>query len=155
MTLDTAIIWLVPGFAITAIDAWLSIQSLTGIMQPKNPLAVVVAGLLGAFLTILAVISPIWGAAIRKTHVKLVRYTLLVFDIATSIVGAIWYGALGHKLNEAVDFHKIKFVPANWFVTCLFIAVVLLVAFVCHMFGKAMKVVMQNRERLRNEEKRT
>lgn len=155
MTVNAAIGWLIPGFAITVVDAWLSIQSLTGIMQPRNPLAVIAAGLLGAALTVFAVISPVWGELIKRPAVQVVRYLLLAADIATSIVGAVWYGVLGHKLDEPVDFHLMHFDLSNWFVTSLFVAVVVGVAFVCHKFGKAMKRVAEYRdEKRRAEEER-
>ncbi|MFI5911294.1 hypothetical protein [Dactylosporangium sp. NPDC051541] len=136
-----AIGWLVPGFVISIIDAFLSIQSMVGIMQPKNLIGMAAAIVVGMSLTVFAVLSPLWASNTTSGAMHGVRYTLLAVDIGTSVIGAIWYGVMGRPLDTTVHFAEIKFQPANWLVTLAFIAFVLIVAWCCHMFGRAMHTI--------------
>jgi hypothetical protein len=135
---EASIAWLLPGIFISVFDAWLSVQSMVGIMQPRNPLGFAAAIIFGTALTAFAVVSPLWAGRTDSVSLRVLRYFLLSVDIATSVVGALWYGMMHGNLRETVDFSRMEFDFANWFPTLVFVAVVLLVAWVCHMLGRAL-----------------
>ena len=133
--------WLLPGFVISVIDAWLSVQSMVGILQPRNILAFAAAIVLGMALTAFAVLSPIWTSEDSPMLLHGLKYLLVVIDVGTSVIGAIWYGLMGEPLNRTVHFEEMVFDPSNWFATALIVAFVIIVAWCCHMFGCAMKAL--------------
>jgi hypothetical protein len=126
---------------VSVIDAWLSMQSMVGIIQPKNALAFLAAVLLGMSLTAFAVLSPLWTTAESPIFLHVIKVAIVVIDVGTSIIGAIWYGLMGQPLDRTVHFEEMHYDPSNWFATALIIAFVVIVAWICHMFGLAMKTL--------------
>ncbi|MBU2671054.1 hypothetical protein KOI35_46915 [Actinoplanes bogorensis] len=141
MSRGSAFAWLLPGFVVSVIDAWLSMQSMVGIIQPKNILAFVAAVLLGMALTAFAVLSPLWTTEYSPVFLHLIKYLLVIVDVGTSIIGAIWYGLMGQPLNRTVHFEEMHWAPSNWFATTLIVGFVVIVAWFCHMFGLAMRTL--------------
>jgi len=142
MGTKSAVFWLLPGFAISIIDIFLSIQSMVGILQAKTVIGYLAAVVVGTSLTLFAITSPVWGRTISSANLQAVRYLLLGIDIGTSVVGAIWYGLMRQPITSKIHLEKMHFDPSNTLATAGFIAFVLIVAWVCHQFGRAMATLV-------------
>ncbi|MBM2616013.1 hypothetical protein JIG36_10640 [Actinoplanes sp. LDG1-06] len=140
MSRSSAAFWVVFGFLISIVDAWLSIQSMAGMMHAVTVMGYVFAAIVGVALTAFAVLLPIMMAAHRNAPVLLVCVwvVLTVADVGTSVVGVIWYVRLGHPLTVPVDLTELHYAPANWMTTLGYIASVLIVAWCCAQFGRAL-----------------
>lgn len=143
MSKPWALVWVPFGFVVSIIDAWLSVQSLFGIMNPNNALGYTGAAVVGISLTGFAIYAPIVLEARRSSAFLIAWMTLCVLDIGTSIVGAMWYGLMAQPLNAPIQFSYIEFAPGNWVQTLGYIAFVLIVAGVCVQFGRALKLLMK------------
>jgi hypothetical protein len=131
--------WLLAGFPISVVDAWLSIQSTAGMMHAIDPVTYVMAALVGLSLTGFAVFLPTLKQGHDSVAFSAFWFTLTLIDVGTSVVGTIWYGMLHQPFTQPVDFSLLRFVPGNWLMTLLFVAFVVLVAWCCVMFGKAIQ----------------
>jgi hypothetical protein len=131
------------GIPLAAIDAWLSMQSLIGIMNPESAFGFFVASGVGLLLTAIAIVAPIVDEAIDSGFARFVWWMMLTFDIATSCVGTIWYAQLGNDLTDPVDFSQIHFAPGNALSTLLYIFFVLTIAALCYWLGWAFKTLLQ------------
>lgn len=133
--------WLWAGFPFVCIDAWLSIQSVFGIFDAVNPLGYTLAALAGAVLTGLSVYGPILYRE-RITFLAVALWLIaLAIDVASSILGAIWYVVIGQPLNSWINFAELRYEPANTSATVVAALVVLAVALACVMFGKALRAL--------------
>ncbi len=140
MTRRAAVIWLIPGLTISVIDCWLSIQSMFGIVNPTNAIGVTVAAGIGFGLTAFAVLAPI--ARGNSVGLLALWWILVVIDVGTSVLGAIWYGLLHHGLHSRIVLSGLRFDPTNWLATAVFVGFVLLVAWCCAQLGRALKALM-------------
>jgi hypothetical protein len=120
------------------LDAWLSIQSVVGIMHAINPLAYGLAATFGIALTIFAICLPILREGRKSRGYLFLWLILTAFDLGTSSVGAIWYGMMHNPMTEPVHLSELQFDFDNWLETGFYIGGVLLVAWACVMFGKAL-----------------
>jgi hypothetical protein len=143
MSRTAALVWIPFGFIVSIIDCWLSIQSMFGMMNPANFMGYSAAVVVGVALTAFAIGAPI----VRQAHSSVVFLfcwlLLVILDIGTSVIGAIWYGLLKHPLNSRIDIAGLRFDPGNWMNTAAFVAFVLIVAWCCVRFGKALKTLSQ------------
>jgi hypothetical protein len=139
------VIWFIAGVPIAIVDGWLSVQSMFGLIAPSNFLRSLVAVTMGIGLTIFAIYVPILRGSRSSPIFVMLWIGSFSIDLITSVIGVIWYGALGEPLNSNIDFSVIKFDPSNWLVTLTFIAFVLLVAGCCFKFGQALNELGQRR----------
>lgn len=135
------VFWLVVGLIISVIDCWLSVQSMFGVLAPSNALSTIVAVLMGISLTAIAVLAPIFKDNTAGLEYRILWLVILLADIGTSILGAIWYGIMGKSLNSKIVFSEITYDPGNWFVTVVFVVFVLVVAGCCFKFGQALNLL--------------
>jgi hypothetical protein len=141
MNRKVAIFWIPPGFIIVIIDAWLSIQSMAGIMHAVNIMGYVLAVIVGISLTTFSVFYPILKKD-KPSLLLLASWTfLMAADIGTSVVGAIWYVQLGNPLTKPVNLALLSFEPANFLTTLGYVLSVLVIAWCCVMFGKALNAL--------------
>lgn len=137
------IVWFVAGFFLSIIDAWLSVQSIFGLINPSNFLGYAAAVTVGACLTLFAIYVPIVRASNPSPLFAALWGVAFLIDIATSVIGAIWYGVLNQPLNSRIDLSMITFAPSNWQATLIFVAFVLIVAGCCYKFGQALNALNQ------------
>ncbi len=131
------------GFVIAVIDAWMSIQSIVGMLQPKSVAELGVGWVVGCTLTVIAVSAPALKIDRWPFVLRLCWGLVLVFDVATSVVGAIWYGVMRHHPTVPVDFSRMHYDPGNAQRTGVFIAFVLILAGGCVLFGKVLHRLSQ------------
>ncbi|MEU4237551.1 hypothetical protein [Actinoplanes sp. NPDC026619] len=125
------------GFVLSVIDAWFSIQSIAGAIKADDPADYIVASVMGLFLTGFAVFLPVLKEAFRSAIWGAIWFVLTVADIGTSVMGAIWYGAMGHKFRDPIVLGAIHYTPANWQATVIYIGFVIFVQAWCVAFGYA------------------
>ncbi|MGQ0778131.1 MAG: hypothetical protein ACT4NY_27590 [Pseudonocardiales bacterium] len=130
--------WLMFGGIIAVIDCWLSIQSMFGILHPFDFLSYSVAIIVGISLTAIAVLAPIIRDHTTAPIWKFLWFIVLLVDIGTSILGAIWYGVMRNPINSKIDISEIGYDPNNSPETAVYIAFVLIVAYCCVKFGQAL-----------------
>ena len=145
----SVVLWFTAGIPIAVVDGWLSVQSLFGLISPVNIFGYLVAISMGVLLTVFAVYVPILRGERTSPALVLIWVGAFSVDMITSIVGAIWYGVLQNPLNSTIDVSELTFEPANWSVTLLFVAFVLIVAFCCFKFGQALNE-LNRRQRVRS-----
>lgn len=131
------------GFAIAVIDAWMSIQSIVGMLKPQSLVELIVGGLVGCALTVIAVSAPVLKMDQWNAFLRFCWTLVLLVDIGTSIIGAIWYGVMRKKPNVPVDFSQMHYDPGNVQRTAVFLAFVLLLAGGCVLFGKVLHRLSQ------------
>jgi hypothetical protein len=136
MTRGIAIFLLPFGFVIAVMDAWMSIQSIVGILQPQSWPELIVGWLVGCVLTVVAVAAP--ALKVKNPHIllRLFWVVALVVDVGTSVVGAIWYGVMRNKPSVPVDFSQMYYDPRNAQRTLVFLAFVAILTGGCVVFGK-------------------
>jgi hypothetical protein len=98
------------GILLTLADAWLSMQSVVGILGIGTLnliVGIVVGGGLSAFLVFAALV----GMSETGIAMKALWGVFLIVDLSTSLTGAIWYGALRSPYTEPIDFSKLTVAP--------------------------------------------
>ncbi|MHA6783542.1 hypothetical protein ACVGOW_21515 [Pseudonocardia saturnea] len=81
MSNRAVLLWFVFGLPIAMIDAWLSVQSMFGLVNPTNFLGYLVAVLSGIALTALAVYVPVLRAGGRRPLLILLWILALTTDL--------------------------------------------------------------------------
>lgn len=138
MSNRAVVIWLVAGFPISVIDAWLSVQSMFGLLSPTHAIGYLVAIGAGICLTVFAVYVPIVRGQRTSPVLVLIWVVAFTVDVLTSILGVIWYGAIGEPLNVPINVSELHFEPANTVATITVVGFVLVVAVCCIKFGQAL-----------------
>ncbi len=137
-----AVFILVLGVPLSVIDAWLSVQSIAGLMAPANLLGWTATVILGLGLTSFAILTPMFREAFRWGGVSLAVWILVIAgDVGTSCVGAVWYGQLGHSVHEPIDISAIAFDISNFGQTLGYVGFVVIVGTACLMLGEALKIL--------------
>jgi hypothetical protein len=138
----TATVWIVAGVPVAIIDAWLSMQAMFGILDPRNFLSYTVAVVSGMFFTTFAVLSETFG--MRKNILGLLAWVVLfIVDMSTSVLCAVWYGLFGHPFSQRIQISRIRFDPSHWPLTSIYIAFVVLAALGCIQLGRAFETLLE------------
>lgn len=150
MSRGFAIGCIVAGAPIAVIDAWLSMQAMFGILDPRNFLSYAVAIFGGMFFTAFIVLSEAfgkrrdWFAHIgRKFPGFAIWLTLFLVDTGTSILCAIWYGLLGYSFNTRIEISELTYKPGNWPLTSIYIAFVVVSLGCCILLGRAFETMLE------------
>jgi hypothetical protein len=143
MSRKSAVIWAIGGVPVAAIDAWLSMQAMFGILNPRNFLGFAVAFAAGIFFTAFAVLSETFGMR-RKPFGFLAWTLILVVDMGTSILCAIWYGQFGNPFSRRIQISEIRFDPDNWIYSGIYIAFVVAFAWGCIQLGRAFETLLNS-----------
>jgi hypothetical protein len=138
MRKDRVAFWLVAGIPLALVDAWLSIQSMAGVFNPANPIGTAAAVVTGVAMTLIAVVLPMHLARNNSLLLRLFWVFVGVADLASSILGMLWYGVMRKPLKEQIDFHKMHFKPEKSGLTAVSIGFVLLLLFGCIQLGRAL-----------------
>ena len=165
MRREIAIGCIVAGIPIAIIDAWLSMQAMFGILDPRNFLSYTVAIFGGIFFTAFLVLSEAsgkrkewFGNASKKLKeiiimlvlisidkvTRIMRWLVLFsVDTGTSILCAIWYGLLGNPFNRRIEVDQIKFDPNNWPLTSIYVVFVIVSLGCCILLGRAFESMLE------------
>jgi hypothetical protein len=142
---QAALFFLPLGFVCGAIDAWLSIQSLVGLTNPKGVLGYLTATIAGLALSGFAAFLPFIRSAFRSLLNTALYLVVLSVDVLTSIAGAIWYGALGHTFKTPIDLREIEISSGGWPSMAVYVIFVLVLTWLTYRFGQAIVTITSYR----------
>ncbi|MEV0313561.1 hypothetical protein [Nonomuraea fuscirosea] len=110
---------------------------MAGIIGTEHLLNYVVATIVGMSLTVFAVFLPVLKAVFRSVPWGTLWLLLTLIDLASSALGGIWYGVIGHPFTDPILFDQIYFEPSNWLETVIYLGFVSLIAVACVACGHA------------------
>lgn len=138
MTQAGAGFWLIGGLVVSVGDAWLSMQAMFGIINPRNALQWIAAIAAGLAFTLFAVLAE--PLRLRRTARGAMFWLVMVLcDVATSVLCAIWYGQFGQPFDSRIDTSRMSFDITYWQVTGAYVLLVALFAYGCIQFGRAIE----------------
>ncbi|MDV7989306.1 hypothetical protein [Rhodococcus sp. IEGM 1374] len=141
MTKNVAFVWIFLGMPIAVLDAWLSMQSLFGIVGPKNLLGYFMVGSLGVAFTAFAVLGSALPSVRENLFFLLIWLAIFLVDVVTSVFGGIWYIQFAKPLNSQIRIESIEFDITNWASTSVILVIIALAAWGCIKMGEAARVL--------------
>ncbi|MFC5008267.1 hypothetical protein ACFPIJ_61950 [Dactylosporangium cerinum] len=104
---NVAIGLLPPCVVLATIDAWFSMQTMVGLLGPRA-LDLVAGVVLALVLTLAAVLGQLVKDDYRTWSFRIVLGLLLLVDFATSLAGAIWYGAMRQDFSSPIVLNDLR-----------------------------------------------